>query len=114
MQNEKVKFVRLPTGGRIEIELDDEQVQIFVKEEIKRQISEYIKTFIPIYRVQEIVREQTKSLINDVFELVITKSIAETPHEYVGRAVAFWLESRQGWVAKQLRRGKGDDKEMLR
>jgi uncharacterized membrane-anchored protein YjiN (DUF445 family) len=110
MSADKIKFVKLPTGGRIEIELDEEQVQLFVKEEIKRQVGEYINKWIPISSIKDMIRDQSREIIKEALSYVIPSSLADDPREFAEKAIALWMESRQGWIAKQLRRGRDNQK----
>jgi hypothetical protein len=110
MQSDKIKFVKLPTGGRIEIELDEEQVQLFVKEEIKRQVGEYINKWIPISSVKDMIRAQSREIIREALNYVIPSTLVNDPQDFVSKAISLWMENRQGWIAKQLRRGRENER----
>ena len=107
-----MSFVKLPEGGRIEVQLNEEQVQLFIEQEIKRQVRARLDKFLQMWDIKEIVRGQTRDLINNIIrEVLPVNYVEEHPHDAMATAVGMWLDRREGWVAKQLRRGASKEKE---
>ena len=106
-----MKFVNLPEGGRIEVELNEEQVQLFIEQEIKRQVRARLDRFLQVWNIKELVRNQTRDIINNMIQEVLPLNSEEHPHDAMSTAVGMWLDRRQGWVATQLRRGQRKNNE---
>ena len=51
-----MKMVRLPEGGRIQVELDPEQVEVYVRAAIDREVRAHVEKSLPTYAVRDMLR----------------------------------------------------------
>lgn len=92
-------FVILPEGAEVTIKLREEHLDLFVREEIKKQVAEamrnrYLNTSAGL---RALVGQASK-------EYIQTAAADGTLRELIKEIVVEWLEAREGWVAKMLRR----------
>lgn len=100
-----MSFVKLPEGGRIEVELDADQVEAYVRDAIDREVRRQVERALPSYRVYEMARDQSRDLIRSAIDAALClPPSAERPHESMAAAVQYWLDRREGWVARQIKR----------
>lgn len=100
------RLVRLPEGGRIEIELDAEQVEVFVRAAIDRHVKQRVGNVMLHSELRSLIKSYAREWVHNALEVSLSPTEeGERPHDAFERAVKKWLEAREGWVAKVLRRG---------
>ena len=88
---------------RVEIELDAEALELFVRDAVERQVSMRLAS--SSFMSESSLRNASRSMLNqhvrEAFGMVIPQM---PPGDAFERAVQLWLDRREGWVAKMLGR----------
>lgn len=98
------QFVKLPEGGRLEIELDPEQVEVYVRAAIDREARQRVERVMHRDVLYSLINNYAREWVHNTLGTYLAPKPDERPHDAFERAVARWLTSREGWVAKVLRR----------
>jgi hypothetical protein len=98
-----MRMVRLPEGGRIQVELDPEQVEVYVRAAIDREVRAYVEKSLPTYAVRDMMRGILRDRVDQILRTGLEPD--DRIHDRVALAVGKWLDAREGWVARVVRKG---------
>ena len=98
-----MRMVRLPEGGRIQVDLDPEQVEVYVRAAIDREVKAHVERSLPTYAVRDMMRGILRDRVDQILRTGLEPD--DRIHDRVAMAVGKWLDARDGWVARVVRRG---------
>lgn len=98
-----MKMVRLPEGGRIQVDLDPEQVEVYVRAAIDREVKAHVERSLPTYAVRDMMRGILRDRVDQILRTGLEPD--DRIHDRITMAVGKWLDAREGWVARVVRRG---------
>lgn len=98
-----MRMVRLPDGGRIQVDLDPEQVEVYVRAAIDREVKAHVERSLPTYAVRDMLRGILRDRVDQILRTGLEPD--DRIHDRVALAVGKWLDAREGWVARVVRRG---------